>query len=68
MVGGEDVEVEAGDGHDGVVGEALVGDEEGGDRVPGVGEVVVGGGEGFEEGRGGGEEGDVLDVWVVFLD
>jgi len=29
--------------------------------------VVVGGGEGFEELGRGGEEGDVLDVGVVFL-
>lgn len=63
---GEEVEVEAGDGHDGVVGVGLVADGEVGEGVPDVGEVVVGGVEGLEEGGGGGEEGDVLDVGVVF--
>jgi hypothetical protein len=45
----------------------LVGYKEFGGAVPDEGEVVVAGMEGFEEGRGGGKEGDVLDVWVVLL-
>jgi len=44
----------------------LVWDREGGEFVKEVGEVVVGGVQGAEEGRRGGEEGDVLDVRVVF--
>ena len=63
----EEVQVEARDAHDGVVGVLLEGDEEVGDGVPGEGEVVVGGVDAAEEGGGGGEEGDVLDVGVVFL-
>ena len=39
---GEEVEVEAGDAHDGVVGIGLVGDGEGGEAVEVVSEVVVG--------------------------
>ena len=62
---GEEVEVEAGDAHDGVVGVFLVGYEEGRGRVPGEGEVVVGGVQRVEEGRAGDEERDVLDVRVV---
>jgi hypothetical protein len=38
----EEVEVEAGDAHDRVVGVALVGHEEVGGGVPDEGEVVVG--------------------------
>lgn len=65
---GEEVEVEAGDAHDGVVSVFLVGDEEVGGLVPGEDEaVVVAGDNGCEEFGGGGEEGDVLDVGVVFL-
>ncbi len=44
----------------------MVWDREGGEFVKEVGEVVVGGVQGAEEGRRGGEEGDVLDVRVVF--
>jgi len=64
---GEEVEVEAGDAHDGVVGVVLVLHGPVGGAVPVVGEVVVAGVEGVEEGGGGGEYGDVLDVGVVFL-
>ena len=64
----EEVEVEARDAHDGVVGEALVGDQGVGDLVPVEGEVVVGRAERLEEGGAGGEEGDVLDVGVVLLE
>ena len=64
---GEDVEVEAGEGHDGVVGVFLVGEHEGAGGVPGEGEVVVGAVEVGEEGGRGGEEGGVLDVGVVVL-
>jgi len=44
----------------------LIWDREGGEFVKEVGEVVVGGVQGAEERRRGGEEGDVLDVRVVF--
>lgn len=68
MQPGEEVEVEAGDAHDRVVGVFLVGNENVGGGIPGEDEaVVVGGDDGFEEFRGGGEEGNVLDVGVVFL-
>jgi hypothetical protein len=40
---GEEVEIEAGDAHDGVVGVLLEGDEDLRGLVPDVGEVVVGG-------------------------
>ncbi len=65
MAPGKDVEIEAGDAHYRVVGVGLVGDGEGGELVEEVGEVVVGGVEGAQEGGRGGEERDVLDVWVV---
>ena len=64
---GEDVEVEAGKGHDWVVGVFLVGEEEGAGGVPGEGEVVVGAVEVGEERGRDGEEGGVLDVGVVVL-
>jgi len=64
---GEKVEVEAGHGHDGVVGVFLVAHGEGGEAVPGERDVVVGGLDGGEKGGGGGEERDVLDVGIVFL-
>lgn len=68
MQPGEEVEVEAGDAHDGVVGVFLIGDEEVGGFVPGEDEaVVVGGDDGLEEFGRGGEQGDVLDVGVVLL-
>ena len=65
MAPGEHVEVEASDAHDGVVGVGLVRDGESGELVEEVGEVVVRGVEVAEEGGGGGEEGDILDVGVV---
>ena len=68
MQPGQQVEVEAGDAHDGVVGVFLVGDEEVGGGVPGEDEaIVVGGDDGAEEFGRGGEEWDVLDVGVMFL-
>ena len=63
---GEHVQVEARDGHDGVVGVRLVGDDDGGEGVEEVGEVVVRGVHVAQQGGAGGEEGDVLDVRVVF--
>lgn len=63
----EEIEVEASDSHDGVVGILLVGDEEVGGGVPNKGEVVVAGVDRLEEGGGSGEEGDVLNIGVVFL-
>jgi hypothetical protein len=65
---GEEVEVEASNGHDRVIGIFLVGDEEVGRSVPDEGEVVEGGEDGFEVGGGCGKERDVLNVRVVFLD
>lgn len=59
------IEVEAREGHDEVVEAVLEGEEEFGEGVEAEGAVVVGGVEGGEEGGGYGEEGDVLDVWVV---
>lgn len=67
MEPGQEVEVETGDAHDGVVGVFLVSDGDVGEGVPRVGEVVVGGVNRLEERRGGGEERHVLDVGVVFL-
>lgn len=64
---GEEVEVEARDAHDGVVGVFLELDGDLAGAVPGEVEVVVGGVEGLEEHGGVGEEGDVLDVRVVGL-
>lgn len=63
----EEVEVEARHAHDGVVRVLLEGDEEVGGGVPDEGEVVVGGEDAAEKGGRGGEEGDVLDIGVVFL-
>lgn len=68
MEPGEHVEVEAGEAHDWVVGVDLIADCEVGHSVPGEGKaIVVAGLDGTEVGWSGGEEGDVLDVWVVFL-
>lgn len=55
MEPGEEVEVEAGDAHDGVVGVFLEGDKDLGGLVPDVSEVVVGGVYGLEEGGAGSE-------------
>ena len=49
VVDGEDVQVEAGDTHDGVVGVFLIGDNEVGEGVPHECKVVVGGVDGLEE-------------------
>jgi hypothetical protein len=65
---GEDVEVEAGEGHDGVVGVFLHCDGDGCYGVPDEFEAaVVGRFHGFEHCWGGCEERDVLDIRVVFL-
>ena len=66
MAPGENVEVEAGDSHDGVVSVLLPRHSELGEFVPYVGEVVIRGVHVAQKRRGGGEEGDVLDIWVVF--
>lgn len=63
----EEVKIEARDAHDGVVRVCLEGDEEVGGGVPDEGEVVVRGEDAAEEGGRRGEEGDVLDIGVVFL-
>lgn len=63
----EEVEVEARNAHDGVVGVLLEPNGNLTGTVPGEVEVVVGGAEGLEEHGGVGEEGDVLDIWVVGL-
>ena len=64
----EEVQVEAGDAHDGVVGVLLVGNEDFGGAVPDKSKVVVGGAKGLEKGRAGGEERNVLDIRVVLLE
>lgn len=64
---GEEVEVEAGNAHDGVVGVFLEPDGNLAGAVPGEVEVVVAGADGLEEHGGVGKEGDVLDIWVVDL-
>ena len=64
---GELIEVEAGEKHYGVVGVFLDGDHECRGLVPGDSPVVVGRPEGGEEGWGCGEDGEILDVWIVFL-
>ncbi|KFY90677.1 hypothetical protein V500_05015 [Pseudogymnoascus sp. VKM F-4518 (FW-2643)] len=63
----EEVEVEARDSHDGVVGVFLESDGDLGGAVPDEVEVVVAGADGLEEHGGVGEEGDVLDIRVVNL-
>jgi len=67
MAPGEEVEIEAGDGHDGVVDVCLVGDEDVAGGVPDEGEVVVGADDGAEVGWRSCEEWDILDIGVVFL-
>lgn len=64
----EKVEIEASHGHDGVVYVFLVWDNEISSSVPDEDKVVVvGGPKRSKERRTGGEERDILDVWVVFL-
>lgn len=60
------VEVEAAEGQDGVVEICLVADGELGEEVVFHYSVVVGRSKRGEETVGDGEEGHVLDVWVVF--
>lgn len=67
MEPGEEVQVEAGDAHDGIVGEALIGDEEVGGGIPDKGEVVVGRTKGLEERGASSKKRDVLNIGVVFL-
>lgn len=67
MQPGEKVEVEASNAHDWVVGVFLVWDQELGGGVPDKGEVVVARANRLEEGGAGGEQGEVLDVRIVFL-
>lgn len=67
MQPGEEIQVEAGDAHHRVVGEALVLNQEVGGSVPHKGEVVVRRAQGLEEGGAGGEERNVLNIGVVFL-
>jgi hypothetical protein len=62
---GEEVEVEASNGHDGVVRVLLVGDEEVGGGIPDKGKVVKGAQDGAEVGGRGGEEGHVLEIGVM---
>lgn len=63
----EEVEIEARNTHDGVVGVFLELDGDLASAVPGEVKVVVGGADGLEEHGGVGEEGDVLDIWIVNL-
>ena len=63
----EEIEVEPGNGHDGVVGESLVPHQEVGRGVPDEGEVVVRRVDGPEEGGAGGKEGHILDIRVMVL-
>ena len=63
----QEVEVEPSDAHDGVVGISLVRHEEVGGSVPNECEVVVAGSKGLEEARASSEEGDVLNIGIVFL-
>lgn len=66
MAPGEDIEVEAGEGHDGVVGVFLVREEDFARAVPGELKVLVESrDDALDVGRRGGEDGRVLDVWVV---
>ena len=67
MAEGEEVEVETGNSHDGIVGVALILHSVVGEGVPGEGEIIVSGVEGFEERGRSSEEGDILNVRVVFL-
>ena len=56
MQPGEEVEVEASDAHDRIIGVFLVGDEEIGGGIPREDEaVVIGGNNGAEEFRGSGK-------------
>ena len=65
---GEKVEVESSNAHDRIVSVFLVGNEDVGCSIPDELEViVVARADGFEEGRGGGEKGNVLDVRIMFL-
>lgn len=61
----EEVEVEARDAHDRVVGVLLEGYKEVGSGVPDEGEVVVGRVKAPEERGRGGEDRDVLDIGIV---
>ena len=67
MVDRENVKVEASDTHHWIVGVFLVSDGKVCKRIPYKSEVVVCGANRLEEGRAGGEERNILDVWVVFL-
>ena len=64
---GQKVEVEACDGHDGIIGILLVYDGEGSEGVPWEVGAVVARFDGFEETWRGGEERNILNVRVVFL-
>ena len=68
MEPGEKVKVEPGDAHDRIVGVFLIGNEDVGGGIPDELEViVVARANGFEEGWGGGEEGNVLDIRIMLL-
>lgn len=65
----KEIEVEASNAHDGVVGVLLVGDKGVGNGIPDKGEaVVIAGTKRAEEGRACGEERHVLDIRIVLLD
>lgn len=62
----ETVEIEAAEGHDGVIEVVLVADGEFGKGVVCHDAIVIGAAEGGQEAVGDGEEGHVLDVGVMF--
>jgi hypothetical protein len=65
----KEVEVEARERHNGVVYPLLVADHKVGSAIPYELEaVVVCALDGLEVGGGGGKEGDILEVGVVFLE
>jgi hypothetical protein len=66
MEPGQKVQIETGDGHDGVVGVLLVGHDVVGGGIPDEGEVVESAQDGAEVGRRSSEKRDVLKVGIVF--
>lgn len=63
----EEVQVEAGDAHDGIISETLVGNEKVGGGIPDKSKVVVSRTKGLEERGASSKERNVLDIGIVFL-